>query len=336
VSIKIPILLSYYALSNGRTILLFGQITYTRIRDLSFIEYGRRKTFRTLLKLYRTKAYANQSIAIHFTRGSVRAETNRHGAFYLQIPRQKVQGVLEKITLVSGADVRLIEGLYARTIHHIEGNTLIVSDIDDTLLHSFVHDRLLKFSTLAFTTVEKRKAVTDMQDILRKFTGRGAIPVYLSNSEQNLYPLIYRFLRHNGFPDGPLFLRQLRKLWDLVMNVKIPPKNTHKVNTLEELIKLFPEKQFVLMGDNTQQDLPIYLSAAEKFGSQIRYIIIRKVVEKKGDKVLIERARAILEKNGTVFYFADEFPKRLQARRPAPSKRVKGGAYTPRQKGRKE
>ena len=80
-SVKLPILLSYYALSNGTTTLCFGQVTYTRINDLSFIEYSRRKTFRTLLKLYRTKAYANEQIVLAFTKGKVEVETNRHGAF---------------------------------------------------------------------------------------------------------------------------------------------------------------------------------------------------------------------------------------------------------------
>lgn len=315
-AVRVPILLSYYALSNGDTALVFGQITSTGIRDLSFIEYGRRKTLRTLIKLYRTKAYRNQSVVLHFTKGSVRTESNRHGAFYLQVPHHRIRGVLEKITLVDGSNVRLIEGLYARTIHHIEGDTVVVSDIDDTLLHSFVHDKLRKFKALALTTVEKRKAVTGMREIMHRFTSEGATPVYLSNSEQNLYPLIYRFLKINAFPDGPLFLRQLRKLWDLVMNIKIPPRNTHKRSTLEELMKLFPDKRFVLMGDNTQQDLPVYLAAAEKFGSQVAYIIIRKVIKKKTDEALIEKASATLERNGTVFYFAKAFPKRLEDRHP--------------------
>lgn len=320
-SSKVPILLSYYALSNGNKVLIFGQVTYSGIRDLSFTDYGRRKTFRTLLRLYRTKAYANQSIALHFTRGSVKTETNRHGAFYLQVSSRKIQGVLEKITLRSGTDVKLIDGLYGRTIHTLEGKTVVVSDIDDTLLHSFVHDKLLKLRTLAFTAVEKRKAVADMQSILRRFTSGGAIPVYLSNSEQNLYPIIYRFLRHNRFPHGPLFLRQMRKLWDLVLNVKIPPRNTHKVNTLEDLLQLFPDKEFVLMGDNTQQDLPIYLAAAEKYGSRIRNIIIREVVRKKKDAELIERSRSILAKNGTGFYYADDFPKQIDSTAPTKSRR---------------
>jgi phosphatidate phosphatase APP1 len=309
VAVKIPLLLSFYALSNGRTTLTFGQVTYTRINDLSFKEYSRRKTFRTLLKLYRTRPYAKQEITLIFTQGHVKAETNRHGAFYLKTTKERVQGALVKVLLNSGEEVRMLEGLYTKTIHYIEGDTIIISDIDDTLVHSFIKNKLRKFRTLMFTTMEKRKAVTHMQELMKNFTANGAIPVYLSNSEQNLYPLIYRFLIHNGFPGGPLFLKQMRKLWDVIMNIKIPPKNIHKSTTLDEMLSLFPEKKFILMGDNTQHDLPIYLSAVEKFGGSIRYIIIRRVVEKKSDEALIERSRVKLAKNNVGFYYADDFPK---------------------------
>jgi phosphatidate phosphatase APP1 len=309
VAVKIPLLLSFYALSNGHTTLTFGQVTYTRINDLSFKEYSRRKTFRTLLKLYRTRPYANEEIILVFTKGRIEAQTNRHGAFYVKTTKDKVQGALINVLLKTGEQVRLVEGLYAKTIHYIEGDTIIISDIDDTLLHSFIKDKLRKFSTLMFTTMEKRKAVKRMQELMNSFTERGAIPVYLSNSEQNLYPLIYRFLRHNGFPRGPLFLKQMRKLWDVIMNIKIPPKNIHKNTTLEEMLTLFPEKKFILMGDNTQHDLPIYLSAVEKFGESIRYIIIRRVIKKKSDEILIERSRQKLQENNVRFFYAEDFPK---------------------------
>lgn len=305
---KLPLLLSFYALSNGSTTLAFGQVTYTRINDFSFQEYSRRKTFRTLLKLYRTRPYANQEIVLIFAKGMLEAETNRHGAFYIKGGHDKIQGHLVKVLLKSGDEVRLVDGLYGKKIHHLQSDTIVVSDIDDTLVHSFIHDKLLKFRTLMFTTMEKRKAVTHMQELINNFAERGAVPVYLSNSEQNLYPLIYRFLRHNHFPAGPLFLKQMRKLWDVVMNVKFPPKDTHKITTLEEMLTLFPERKFILMGDNTQHDLSIYLSAAEKYGESIRYIIIRKVIERKGDEALITKSKSMLEEKNIKIYYASEFP----------------------------
>ena len=310
--VKIPILLSFYALSNGDTTLLFGQVTYTGFSDLSFRDYNRRKTFRTLFKLYRTKSYANQDIILILSGSNIPATTNRHGAFYVKTLENIREGVLEKVLLATGEEVKMIDGLYLKTVNHVQGDHIIISDLDDTLMHSFIYRKLHKFRTLMFTTVEKRKAVVHMQELMASFITKGDIPIYLSNSEQNLYPLIYRFLIHNGFPPGPLFLKQMRKLLDVIMNIKFPPNNTHKISTLEELLALFPKKQFILMGDNTQHDLSIYLSAVEKFGNSIRYIIIRKVIEKKADEVLIEKSQEILKANNISLHYSDDFPKSFE------------------------
>ena len=136
-AVKLPILLSFYALSNGTTTLIFGQVTYTRLSDLSFIEYSRRKTFRTLMKLYRTRPFSNEIIELVFTNGQVEAATNRHGAFYIKANKADVQGRLVKVLMKSGEGVRMVEGLYGTSIHYIEGETIVISDIDDTLVHSF-------------------------------------------------------------------------------------------------------------------------------------------------------------------------------------------------------
>ncbi|HEX8040529.1 MAG TPA: App1 family protein [Chryseosolibacter sp.] len=305
---KIPILLSFYALSNGSTTVTFGQVTYTGIEDLSFLEYSRRKTFRTLLRLYHSRPCSNQEIGLVFSAGSLKVATNRRGGFYARTGQHSIEGHLVRVTLGSGDEVRLIDGLYQTAIHYIEGDTLVVSDIDDTLVHSFIYDKILKFRTLMFTSMEKRRAVVKMQDLLRNFTAKGAVPIYLSNSEQNLYPLIYRFLRHNHFPQGPLFLKQMRRLWHVVLDMRVPSRNTHKIATIEELMTMFPGKKFILMGDNTQEDVSIYLSIAKKYGDRILYIIIRKVVEKKSDAALIGKAQEHLRECRIGFYYADDFP----------------------------
>jgi phosphatidate phosphatase APP1 len=306
---KFPILLSFYGLSNGSKTLLFGQLTYTPIRDLTFQDYSRRKTFRTLFRLYHTKPYSNQELILVFDTGEVKCSTNSYGAFYEKRDLHIPGAVLKKVLLPGGEEVKVVDGLYPQDVHHITSETIVVSDIDDTLLHSFIYRKLRKLRTMMFTTMENRKAVENMQALIRSFTEAGASPVYLSNSEQNLYPMIYRFLSHNKFPKGPLFLKQLRSLWDVIWNIKFPLKNIHKTNTLEDLINLFPDRKFVLMGDNTQHDLQIYLSLAEKYSGTIRCIIIRKVIDKAADKAMIEDSTKKLKTSGVVLYYADHFPE---------------------------
>jgi phosphatidate phosphatase APP1 len=305
---KAPILLSFYALTNGSSTLLFGQLTYTRLRDLSFKDYNSRKTFQTLFSLYQTKPYSNQAIILVFDSVQLETKTDAYGSFYFSTSSLSKEAVLRNVIMSSGEEVSTITGLYSKTIHFVNSDVIVVSDIDDTLMHSFIFRRLRKLRTLMFTAVENRKAVKVNQALLQRFVSEGAISFYLSNSEQNLYPLIYRFLLLNNFPPGPLFLKKIRSLWDVVRNVKFPLRDIHKRQTLDDVLRMFPDKKIVLLGDNTQQDLLIYLEASEKFPENIRYIIIRKVIEKKTDVELIRKYNDILRKNGIVLHYAETVP----------------------------
>lgn len=304
---KIPLLLSFYALSNGRDCTVLGQLTLTGLNDLSFINYSRRRTFRTLLRLYRTKPFANQSIRLIFDVGEIQTSTNSFGAFYVK-EQSGISGSLKEVLLSNGETVRTIEGLYDLQVHVFNSRTIVVSDIDDTLVHSYIYRKIKKFRTLMFTTLEKRKAVVNMQELVQSYINAGAEPVYLSNSEQNLHPVIYRFLRHNKFPKGPLFLKQLRSLWDVILNIKFPLKDSHKINILENVISQFSERKFILMGDNTQHDLSIYIKVARKYPGNISAIIIRKVVDQSSDNAFIEEAKDFLAQNNITLHYATSFP----------------------------
>ena len=79
-----------------------------------------------------------------------------------------------QIVLGDGRNVRIVEDLYLRQIHTIDSEVIVVSDIDDTLLHSHISNRLLKLRTLMFTSMEKRKAVVSMAKLINDLHKEGA------------------------------------------------------------------------------------------------------------------------------------------------------------------
>jgi phosphatidate phosphatase APP1 len=160
--------------------------------------------------------------------------------------------------------------------------------------------------------MENRKAVASMTKLIRELNQMGVSPFYLSNSEQNLYPLIYRFLLHNGFPPGPLFLKQMRKIRDIFRSLTMQEREIHKTKMLEQILQLFPEKKYFLLGDNTQLDLRIYLRIADKYPKNIRYIIIRKVLSGSHDQEYLDRTAEKLREQGIRFYYADSFPSKFE------------------------
>jgi phosphatidate phosphatase APP1 len=304
---RVPILLSYYALSNGTEALIFGQVTSMQVNDLTFTDYSRRKTFRTLLSLYRTRAVSHQEVTLEYDTLSVNAKTDAFGFFLAKHKIESAESILQKATLSSGQPVQLIEGLYSRAIHQPATPYMVISDIDDTILHSHITRKILKFRTLMFTPVEKRKAVEPMKDLIKSIVAKGATAIYLSNSEQNLYPLIYRFLLHHDFPAGPLFLKQMRKLKDVIRYRKLPGPEVHKMKMLDEVIPLFSNKKFVLIGDNTQYDLSIYIAAAKKYPSTITDIFIRKVITPPHETRMIAELTETLAKLQIAFHYAEQF-----------------------------
>lgn len=303
-----PILLSFYALSNGTKNLFTGQLTYSSLRDLSFQSYSARKTFRTILALYRTRFFANQKITLRFNHGVEHTHTDASGSFFCKSDHVEGQTKLEEILLPSGQPVRFFDDLYSRKIHLIESPVIVISDIDDTLLHSHISNKLLKLRTLMFTSMEKRRAVDPMMRLIRQLHQTGATAFYLSNSEQNLYPLIFRFLLHNGFPPGPLFLKQMRKVRDVFRTFTLEQREVHKTKMLEEILTLFPERKYFLLGDNTQLDLKIYLKIADRYPDKIRYIIIRKVLSRSHDQAYLDTTSEKLASQGIGFYYAESFP----------------------------
>ncbi|HTF21438.1 MAG TPA: App1 family protein [Chryseolinea sp.] len=303
---RVPILLHYYALVNNGQALIFGQLTTKRLRDLSFSSFSRRTTFRTLISLYRSRAMANQTVTLYYPTFNLEVTTDSSGFFMVRHEVEVNDAPLQR-AMVNTVAVQLIEGLYERSMHHVSTPDIVVSDIDDTILHSHISRKIRKIRTLLFTPVERRMAVEPVKTLINRIVTQGATAFYLSNSEQNLYPLIYRFLVLNAFPVGPIFLKQMRRLRDLIRYRKLPPPEVHKMKMLNILLPMFSEKNFVLIGDNTQYDLSIYLTAAKNYPDNVKAIYIRRVVPLPDETAKVAEIKASLASRDIEFHYGDDF-----------------------------
>jgi phosphatidate phosphatase APP1 len=311
-SVNNPILLSFYGLSNGKRNVFFGKLAYSGVRDLSFKDYGWFQNFKTIVGLYRTRPIGNTDFEMMFDNGSITGKTDESGSFWCEVDLNEKQTKLKEIKLSkTGTTVALTEDLYPNQIHAVDSHTIVISDLDDTLIHSFIRNKLMQIRTLLFTSVEKRQAVKDMAHLIKRFALAGAESFYLSNSEQNLYPMLFRFLTINKFPPGPLFLKQYIHMQDMMTRRLLGKKHSHKMNTLGKLMELFPNKKYILIGDNTQKDLSIYLKLAEMFPDRIRYIIIRKVQEREKDVPILEAARGRLKEHNINLHYESTYPEDL-------------------------
>ncbi len=177
-----------------------------------------------------------------------------------------------------------------------DADVLIISDIDDTIMWSYVTS-YLKVKMMYFTFTRSpfhRSPVNGMNSLIHKIldpSKHGAI-FYVSNSPWNIYDFLKRFIDHYKYPDGPTFLRDYGR--QLLFRKKNAP--THKVETLHRIIRTFKNQKFVLIGDSAEKDIDYYILMHKIYGDQIKRIIIHDVNHRNNRK----RIETLIKNNVTI------------------------------------
>jgi hypothetical protein len=153
--------------------------------------------------------------------------------------------------------------------------TSVVSDIDDTIKVSDVRNRR---ELMRNTFVREFRAVDGMAALYDKWEAAGARLHYVSSSPWQLYEPLAEFLKASGFPDGTFHLKSFRAKDSTALDLFADPM-THKYSAIERLIKDFPERAFVLVGDSAERDPEIYGRLARQFPTQVERIYIRDVTD---------------------------------------------------------
>ena len=155
----------------------------------------------------------------------------------------------------------------------------VISDIDDTILHSSIGDwktaAQLAFLHNARTRKPLEGAAQLYQALQAGRDGRGRVPIfYVSSSPWNLYDLLDDFMDLNAIPCGPIFLRDLGL--DPGKFIKTAGHG-HKLERALALIERYPHLHWVLLGDSGQADAELYAQAARVHPDRIAAIYIRDV-----------------------------------------------------------
>ena len=155
----------------------------------------------------------------------------------------------------------------------------IVSDIDDTILHTGVISKLkwrLLINTL-FKSPLKRKALEGSSDFYSLLhagkSGKNANPLfYVSHSPWNMYRYLEYFLNVNKFPKGAILLRTMNTILGKTKTEK-PQKQQEIIN----ILKTYPHLHFILIGDAGEHDTAIYMEVVANHPKRIKAIYIRSV-----------------------------------------------------------
>ncbi|KAK1229909.1 hypothetical protein PQX77_007008 [Marasmius sp. AFHP31] len=158
----------------------------------------------------------------------------------------------------------------------------VISDIDDTIKISNVLDKIKLAQTTLF---DAPKAVTGMPEVYKSLATSLSDPqfIYISGSPFQLYPFLRNFVA-TSFPDarGPLFLRNLTITdLDIILDSFSEDENKkleYKLSQIARVQAMYPQKNFLTIGDSTEKDPEIYGEAFKAHsGDFIRCIWIHLV-----------------------------------------------------------
>lgn len=151
----------------------------------------------------------------------------------------------------------------------------VVSDIDDTVMVTTL-PRPLIAAWNAFVAHESARRVVPGMPVLYAEIGHrtpGTPVVYLSTGAWNVAPALRRFLAAHGFPAGPLLLTD----WGPNTTGLFRSGREHKITQLRQLVSMFPDIRWLLIGDDGQHDPEIYAELAREHPGNVHAIVLREL-----------------------------------------------------------
>jgi len=179
----------------------------------------------------------------------------------------------------------------------------VVSDIDDTIKFSNVLD---KRELIRNTFTRKFKPIEGMAEVYRDWETKGAVFHYVSGSPWQLYEPLADFAKHENFPDGSFHLRKLRVKDRSILAFLDPPED-FKIATIEPILKAFPERRFILVGDSGERDPEAYGELARRRPNQVAKIAIRNITDAKlGDERMKDASQNVAPERVLLLRDAEE------------------------------
>jgi phosphatidate phosphatase APP1 len=192
------------------------------------------------------------------------------------------------------------------SVPHPEASFGILSDIDDTLLHTgSIRFREMARATL-FRNAHTRIPLPGAAALLRGLHGKGPTsrPLYcVSSSPWNIHDLLTGFFDLQGFPRPVLWLRD----WGLSPEGFLPTSHrSHKLKAIRDILEATAPLPYILLGDSGQEDPEIYREILAAYPDRVLAAYIRNVnPDQERPEAIRKLAEELLEKGGTLLLAED-------------------------------
>ena len=162
----------------------------------------------------------------------------------------------------------------------------VISDIDDTIKRS---DVPIRSELLANTFLREYESIPGMSRLYRKGADNGVAFHYVSSSPWQLYESLKHLCQEDRFPHGTYHLRTLRLKDPRVLSLLLPTR-WGKRRTIRSILKAFPRRTFVLIGDSGERDPELYGAIAREYPGRVSRIYIRDLESRSMDSARLRKA----------------------------------------------
>jgi phosphatidate phosphatase APP1 len=157
---------------------------------------------------------------------------------------------------------------------------VVISDIDDTVMFTGVAGKLKMMWRLFVQDADSRVAFPGVAALYRAMhagpSGNERNPMlYVSRAPWGIYDVLDEFFQMHGIPVGPmLFLRE----WGITWKSPLPRKaEDHKRELIGNMLALYKDLPFVLIGDSGQHDPEVYRQIVDEYPGRVAAVYIRNV-----------------------------------------------------------
>lgn len=192
--------------------------------------------------------------------------TNDAGHFSI---RAALDFVPTHVRVLANENLSVVEPVQVTEDHGIS----LISDIDDTVKKSSISLGAREIFRNTFIRDLKDLAVEGVQEWYNTLFNMGVRVHYCSNSPWQLFPVIATFFHMSGLPPGSLHLKQYSGMLQGIFE----PVAERKRGTLDRILRDFPERKFLLVGDSGEADLEVYTDLAVANPGRILAVFIRDV-----------------------------------------------------------
>lgn len=299
---------AYRGYGTRSEVFLIGRV-FRQSRPKSLTEKGIRSELRDIGRRLARRTIPGVVVTASFGGVEERVTTDQDGYFRVHLHPQIEAGSAALWHRMKLA-VDTPEALEAEGLVYIppaSSRFVVISDIDDTVMHTGVANKLGMLWHLFVADAQSRVAFPGVVALYRALHAgvsgiEGNPMLYVSRAPWGIYAVLEEFFTLHSIPAGPvLFLRE----WGISWKSPLPRQaKDHKQELIRNMLQLYAELPFVLIGDSGQHDPEVYRQIVEENPGRVLAVYIRNVSRDPKRIVEIEELATVVVAAGSSLVLA--------------------------------